>query len=158
MSGTAKKVALITGANKGIGLETARQLGKLDVTVLIGARDLAKGEAAAAELKKEGAKEAPAIRKSAALALIQPVWVRSGIAGCWTDEMSNRGDEQRPTHWAVLRGAGEPALSGGIQPWLFRLSGLADIAHRAMFTSRTPVQWILVQPALFPHLLCRPVI
>jgi NAD(P)-dependent dehydrogenase (short-subunit alcohol dehydrogenase family) len=51
---TAKKVALISGANKGIGLETARQLGKQGVTVLLGARDLAKGEAAAAQLKKEG--------------------------------------------------------------------------------------------------------
>jgi len=53
MSG-AKKVALITGANKGLGLETARQLGKQGITVLMGARDLAKGEAAAAELKKSG--------------------------------------------------------------------------------------------------------
>ncbi len=44
----AKKVALISGANKGIGLETARQLGKLGITVLVGARDLAKGEEAAA--------------------------------------------------------------------------------------------------------------
>ncbi|MEO6806156.1 MAG: SDR family oxidoreductase [Edaphobacter sp.] len=50
----AKKIALITGANKGIGLETARQLGKLGITVLVGARDLAKGEAAVAELKKDG--------------------------------------------------------------------------------------------------------
>lgn len=50
----AKKVALITGANKGIGLETARQLGKLGITVLVGARDLAKGEAATEQLKKEG--------------------------------------------------------------------------------------------------------
>ena len=50
----AKKVALITGGNKGIGLETARQLGKLGIIVLVGARDIAKGEAAAATLKKEG--------------------------------------------------------------------------------------------------------
>ena len=42
-----KKTALITGANKGIGLETARQLGKKDVTVLVGARDVSKGKAAA---------------------------------------------------------------------------------------------------------------
>ena len=56
-----KKVALITGANKGIGLETARQLGKLGVTVLVGARDLAKGEAAVAELKKDGV-EARAVK------------------------------------------------------------------------------------------------
>jgi NAD(P)-dependent dehydrogenase (short-subunit alcohol dehydrogenase family) len=51
---TEKKVALISGANKGIGLETARQLGRQGVTVVVGARDLAKGEAAVAELKKEG--------------------------------------------------------------------------------------------------------
>lgn len=42
-----KKIALITGANKGIGLETARQLGQLGITVLVGARDAAKGKAAA---------------------------------------------------------------------------------------------------------------
>ncbi len=49
-----KKIALITGANKGIGLETARQLGKKDIIVLIGARDLSKGEAAANGLRQEG--------------------------------------------------------------------------------------------------------
>jgi NADP-dependent 3-hydroxy acid dehydrogenase YdfG len=41
-----KKVALITGANKGIGFETARQLGQKNITVLLGARDAAKGQAA----------------------------------------------------------------------------------------------------------------
>jgi NAD(P)-dependent dehydrogenase (short-subunit alcohol dehydrogenase family) len=50
----AKKVALISGANKGIGFETARQLGQTGITVILGSRDLAKGEAAAAQLKKEG--------------------------------------------------------------------------------------------------------
>ncbi len=49
-----KKVALITGANKGIGLETARQLGKLGITVILGSRHLAKGEAEAAKLRAEG--------------------------------------------------------------------------------------------------------
>jgi|UPI00047A88E9 NAD(P)-dependent dehydrogenase (short-subunit alcohol dehydrogenase family) len=49
-----KKVALISGANKGIGLETARQLGKQGITILLGARDLAKGQAAVEELKKDG--------------------------------------------------------------------------------------------------------
>lgn len=48
------KIALITGANKGIGLETARQLGQQGITVLLGARDLAKGLAAAAALRQEG--------------------------------------------------------------------------------------------------------
>jgi len=54
MSEQTKKVALITGGNRGIGLETARQLGKLGITVLVGARSLAAGETAAATLKKEG--------------------------------------------------------------------------------------------------------
>jgi len=51
---SAMSVALITGANKGIGLETAKQLAEAGVTVLLGARDLAKGEAAAAPLKAAG--------------------------------------------------------------------------------------------------------
>jgi len=49
-----QKVAFITGANKGLGLETARQLGKLGIAVVIGSRDLEKGVAAAQKLKSEG--------------------------------------------------------------------------------------------------------
>ncbi len=48
------KIALITGANKGIGLETARQLGAQGMTVLIGARDEGRGRAAEKELRDEG--------------------------------------------------------------------------------------------------------
>jgi|SRR5688572_8066605 len=47
-------VALITGANKGLGFETARQLGSRGITVLIGARDGARGAAAAETLRAEG--------------------------------------------------------------------------------------------------------
>lgn len=50
----AKTVALITGANKGLGLEIARQLGKQGLVVVLGARDQAKGAAAAAELSGQG--------------------------------------------------------------------------------------------------------
>lgn len=48
------KIALITGANKGIGLETARQLGKQGITVLLGARDAGRGSEALAVLQAEG--------------------------------------------------------------------------------------------------------
>ena len=49
-----KKIALVTGANNGIGLETTRQLAQQNITVLLGSRGLAKGEAAARELGKVG--------------------------------------------------------------------------------------------------------
>jgi len=48
-----KTIALITGANKGIGFETARQLGQQGMTVLVGARDARKGEEAAEKLRQE---------------------------------------------------------------------------------------------------------
>jgi NAD(P)-dependent dehydrogenase (short-subunit alcohol dehydrogenase family) len=48
-----KKVALVTGANKGIGFETARQLAAQGITVLLGARDAQRGEEAAKQLKAE---------------------------------------------------------------------------------------------------------
>jgi NAD(P)-dependent dehydrogenase (short-subunit alcohol dehydrogenase family) len=54
MSNPTQKIALVTGANKGIGLETARQLAQQKITVLLGARDLTKGKAAVGELAKEG--------------------------------------------------------------------------------------------------------
>jgi len=45
---------LITGANRGLGLETARQLGRQGITVLVGARDWKKAHDAEATLKAEG--------------------------------------------------------------------------------------------------------
>jgi NAD(P)-dependent dehydrogenase (short-subunit alcohol dehydrogenase family) len=49
-----KKVALVTGANKGLGLEIARQLAQQGITVVTGARDEEKARTAADQLKGEG--------------------------------------------------------------------------------------------------------
>lgn len=56
------KVAFITGANKGIGLETARGLGKLGITVVLASRDEARGWAAAEKLRAEGIADVEAVR------------------------------------------------------------------------------------------------
>jgi NAD(P)-dependent dehydrogenase (short-subunit alcohol dehydrogenase family) len=48
-------VALISGANKGIGYEIARGLGAKKIKVLVGARDEARGQTAVEKLKAEGA-------------------------------------------------------------------------------------------------------
>lgn len=49
-----KRIALVTGGNRGLGLETCNQLGEKGYRVLLGARDAKKGEAAAESLRKKG--------------------------------------------------------------------------------------------------------
>ncbi|MBV8732451.1 MAG: SDR family oxidoreductase [Acidobacteriia bacterium] len=53
------KLALVTGANKGIGYEIARGLAKQGMTVLLGCRDLNRGETAAGRLAHEGLSAVP---------------------------------------------------------------------------------------------------
>ncbi len=49
-----RKLALVTGGNKGIGLETARQLARQGVQVILASRDVSRGEVATQGLVKEG--------------------------------------------------------------------------------------------------------
>ncbi|MBM9506449.1 SDR family NAD(P)-dependent oxidoreductase [Actinacidiphila acididurans] len=57
MSG--QRIALITGANKGLGLEIARQLGTLGAVVVLGCRDAGRGRAAAGDLAAAGITAVP---------------------------------------------------------------------------------------------------
>jgi NAD(P)-dependent dehydrogenase (short-subunit alcohol dehydrogenase family) len=56
------KTVLITGANKGIGFETARQLAQQGYHVYLGSRDLANGQRAVAQLQAEGLSTVEAIQ------------------------------------------------------------------------------------------------
>ena len=51
-----KKIAFITGANRGIGFETAKKLGESGIKVILGCRDIVKGEKAVEELLSNGLK------------------------------------------------------------------------------------------------------
>ena len=107
---SSKKIALITGANKGIGLETARQLGQQGITVLVGARDETKGDQAAAELRKAGldahgividVNSADSIQKAAAR--IERDYGRLDIlvnnAGVMLDDQTKKPSEQSLDVW-----------------------------------------------------------
>ncbi|PWJ43196.1 SDR family oxidoreductase [Sediminitomix flava] len=49
-----KRIALVTGANKGLGFETARQLGEKGIKVLMASRNKERGQHAVEKLKAEG--------------------------------------------------------------------------------------------------------
>jgi NAD(P)-dependent dehydrogenase (short-subunit alcohol dehydrogenase family) len=49
-----KKIAFITGANKGLGYETALRLGKMDIIVILAGRNIEAVELAAAKIRQEG--------------------------------------------------------------------------------------------------------
>jgi NAD(P)-dependent dehydrogenase (short-subunit alcohol dehydrogenase family) len=107
---SSKKIALITGANKGIGFETARQLGQKGITVLVGARDDAKARVAAEKLRKDGidahgividVNDAASIKKAAAQ--VERDYSRLDIlinnAGVMLDDQKKKPSEQSLEVW-----------------------------------------------------------
>ena len=76
-----QRIALVTGGNRGIGLEVSRQLAGLGIKVILGSRDAARGVAAAGELAAAGLPvEARQLDVSSAKSISECMsWVRRDV-------------------------------------------------------------------------------
>src|SRR5262245_37885581 len=72
------RTALVTGANRGLGLETARQLAADGWTVILGCRDLERGRAAAAEIRGASARQLD-IADGESIAALRAALERDGV-------------------------------------------------------------------------------
>jgi NAD(P)-dependent dehydrogenase (short-subunit alcohol dehydrogenase family) len=83
------RTALVTGANRGIGLEVCRQLARAGLDVLLGARDPAAGADAAASLASQGLRVRPEILDVASDASVASCAERLRADGTAVDVLVN---------------------------------------------------------------------
>lgn len=107
---TTKRIVLITGANKGIGYETAKQLASAGHTVLIGARDPDKAAAAVAALTAEGARA-----EAVVLDVLDAASIERAVAHI--GEHHGRLDTLINNAGLVAEAWGTPASQTGLAAW-----------------------------------------
>jgi NAD(P)-dependent dehydrogenase (short-subunit alcohol dehydrogenase family) len=114
-----EKIALVTGGNRGIGLEICRQLSRLGVYVVLGSRNSSQGVAAARELVSGGGKvEACALDVSNAestrecMASIRKQFGRLDILVNNAGIMDEEDDSDTDTELRILRDAMETNVYG----------------------------------------------
>ena len=106
---TGKKIALVTGGNKGIGFEICRNLAAAKCTVLLGARSAERGEQAVLQLREAGLEdvhfvEIDVTRQNTITAAAQQIESRYGLLDIL---MNNAGVNVRGDG---LPGAADPAV------------------------------------------------
>jgi NAD(P)-dependent dehydrogenase (short-subunit alcohol dehydrogenase family) len=105
-----QQIALVTGANKGIGFETARQLGKQGIHVIVASRDPAKAESATLALKSDDiSAEALTLDVSSAKSIelaLKAIADKHGVldilvnnAGIFVDDAAKKPSEQSLEAW-----------------------------------------------------------
>ena len=82
-----QRIAIVTGANKGIGFEVVRQLAREDFRVFLGARNQDAGRAATEKLNREGAKAGYSEVTFIRIDIAQPESIRRAVG-----EFSRHGD------------------------------------------------------------------
>lgn len=95
-----RPVAVVTGGNRGIGLEVCRQLAALEFAVVLGARDLRKAELAAKEIDPEGERVTPCqieVDNSVNVSALHG-WVKQKFGRA--DALVNNASTQ-PDRWAI---------------------------------------------------------
>lgn len=122
------KTVLITGANKGIGYETARQLGALGYIILIGSRNEEKGQEAVAALKKED---------------INAHFIQLDLAEQATIEAAAKQIEQQFSSLDILVNNAGISLGAGVAPSQFKLSDLRETYETNFFGTIAVIQAML---------------
>ena len=114
------KIAVITGANRGLGFATARRLGRSGVKVMVGARSPASSHDAADRLRREGFDAEPLTIDVDAVASIQEAANQVGQQHGRVDILINNAgilpeatadDVERPLDLRRIRGASRPTCS-----------------------------------------------
>ncbi|MGK8522575.1 SDR family NAD(P)-dependent oxidoreductase [Nocardia asteroides] len=129
-------IALITGANRGIGYEIAAGLGRLGMTVLVGARDLEEGRHAATRLRGGGI-DAHAVR----LDVTSPG--DPALVAAWIDGHYGRLD-------VLVNNAGIAGAPRGQQPGSADLDAIRRVFDTNVFGA------VAVTEAATPLLRCSP--
>ena len=80
------RVAVVTGANSGLGLATARELGRAGARVVLGVRNTAKGDQAAATIRSQAPGAELEVRQLD-LADLESVWEFAGAVGATYDRI-----------------------------------------------------------------------